>query len=167
MTSKASSNGKGLISLPNAKEAISYGQRLINQPVSSVIDLDSPSNIQILPSGDLGIWLDSWHLLVDALGTQENALEGVEKARDILFLASCRLRNLLFSADSKKPPLDQFGKGMRLLFQSSTCYDSVLPVATYKGRVVYWGSSPAFKGNSEALTWSDVRYMRPARAGGL
>lgn len=169
MTLKASSNGSGLKKAPIAKdEFLSFALRTAGLQLNdSIVDLDTPSNIQILPKAQLGIWLDSWHSLVDGLGTMENALEGVESARDILFLASCRVENMFFSADATKPPLDQFGKGLRLLFESSTCYKSVVPVASYRGRTVYWGSQPEFKWDDATARAANIRYLRPTRAGGL
>jgi hypothetical protein len=164
MTSKSSSNGSGLPKAPSDKAAfIQFIERKLNlQPDCSVVDLDLPAHIQTLPQADIGIWLDSWHHLVDALGPSDNAHIGVETARDILYLASCRISNLLFSADIK-PPLDQFGppgRGLQMLFQASTCYTSVIPIALYKGRVVYWGNQPSFKWTDEECKSNDVRSIR-------
>jgi hypothetical protein len=173
MTQKPSSNGSSLPKAPNEKLAfVQFIERRLNlQPDCSVFDLDNPSHIQTLPPlADLGVWLNNWHALVDLLGTQEDAREGVEQARDILFLASCRLSNMVFSTDATKPPLDQFGppgRGLKLLFESSTCYTLVEPVALYRGRVVYWGSNPAVRWTESTFTWSGVRMARVSGLGHL
>lgn len=165
MTSKLPSNGRSLPKAPSEKAAfIAFAERELNlRPDCSVVDLDIPSHIQTIPEAELGVWLDTWHKLVDVLGTRDDAKEGIEAARDILFLVSCRLPNMLFSADGTKPPLDQFGppgRGLRMLFETSTCYRSINPVAMYRGRVVYWGSQPSVKWTADQCIQKDVRYHR-------
>jgi hypothetical protein len=156
----SSTYSNGLAKAPSDREAfIEFSKRLLNLEADIIIvDLDK-SFAQEPPLADLGIWLDSWHNLVDALGTREDAKEGIELARDILYFASCRMKNMLFSVDYTKPPLDQFMSGIKKMFQASTCYTLVEPVALYKSRVVYWGSNP-----SDILTtsvdWMEIRTRR-------
>lgn len=172
MTQKLSSNGSSLPKAPCEKAAfIAFAKRMLSlQPDCSVLDLDNPTHIQTLPQADLGIWLDTWHRYVDGLGSHEDAKEGVETARDILYLASCQLDNMLFSADGTRPPLDQFGppgRGLKMLFETSTCYANIVPIALYRGRTVYWGSQPQVKWTQTAFTWGNVRLARVSGSGGL
>ena len=130
----------------------------------SVIDLDNPANIQTLPKADYAFWLD-WHLIVDLLGEPDDAEEGLRKAQDGLWLASCTYDNLFFAADGSQPPLDQYCRGgkslaLKMFFQDSTCYTSITSVGIYKRRVVYWGSKPLYKWTEEECRSNDVRHIR-------
>jgi hypothetical protein len=148
MAQKASTNGSGLRKPPMAKdEIISLVIRDLGlQPDCSILDLDNLSVLsQPLSQAQLAVWLDSWSDLVAALGTYDDASVGVHKARAMLGEVSDHADYLLFSADSTKPPLDQFSKGIKMLFEASTGLEAK-EIATYKGRKVYLGSkrgSPA------------------------
>jgi len=155
MTQKLSSNGgglktapEGLPKVPSEKSAFrQFAAKLIGlQPDCSILDLDNHSNWYVCPpDSDLGIWVDSWHTLVDILGTSEDAEAGIKTARNILYDLSCRFSHMLFSADCSRPPLDQFGspsKSLEMLFRESTCYTDIRPVATYRGRKVLLGCMP-------------------------
>lgn len=154
-----------LVKAPSDKAAfIHFAKRRLNlQPDCSAINLDDPRYIQVIPTASLGVWLDSWHKLVDGLGSKEDAKEGIEIARDLLYLASCRFENLVFSADLNKPPLDQFGQAsyvLKMLFTASTCYTVITPIAYYRGRVVYWGSKPSVKWTDNDCSKKDIRTER-------
>jgi len=154
MTLKPTSNGLSLPKAPYEKSAfIEFAKRLLHlQPDCSVVDLDKTSNQYVCPpDSDLGIWIDSWHAIVDALGTSDDAESGVVAARHILYDLSCRFEYMIFSADTSRPPLDQFGspnRSLEMLFRESTCYTSVVPVAFYRGRKIYLGSSPDRRSNT-------------------
>lgn len=148
MTLKPSNDGGSLPKAPCEKAAfVVFIRRLLDlQPDCSTLDLDNPVHQHDTPAGaDLAIWLDTWHVLVDALGSSDDAEVGIRAARNMLFDISKQFKGMLFSADTTKPPLDQFGspsKSLELLFRESTCYSSIVPIATYRGRKVYWGSQP-------------------------
>lgn len=147
MTQKLSFNGSGLPKA-HSKEELIYivEQALALQPDCSVVDLDVPMNQNGCPSdADLSIWVDTWHNFVDALGQQDNAQTGIQLARDFLADLSCRYPVMIFSADTTKPPLDQFGapdQSLEMLFRESTHYTSIRPIARYHGRKVYLGEKP-------------------------
>jgi len=149
MTLKPSSNGWSLPKAPSEKAAfIQFIERTLNlHPDCSVVDFDLPSNQYVCPPpSDLGVWVDTWHVFVDVLGTSDDAQAGLKAARMILFDLSTKCANMVFSADASKPPLDQFGspaKCLEFLFNESTCYTNIHPIATYRGRKVYWGSEPS------------------------
>lgn len=142
MAQKASTNGTGPGKAPMAKDEILslVIQEVGLQPDCSILDLDNLSVLsQPLSQAQLAIWLDSWSDLVLMLGTSEDASIGVSKARAMLGEVADHVDYLLFSADSTKPPLDQFSKGIKMLFEASTGLKAK-EVATYKNRVVYLGS---------------------------
>lgn len=162
---KPNSTGLSLPKAPSEKAAfIQYIERKVGLHANLAVDLDLPVHIQTLPPvADLGVWVDTWHSIADIFGTSDDAQCGVEQARDILYLCSLRMKNLIFSADVTKPPLDQFGspgRGLKLLFESSTCYATIVPIATYKGRVVYWGSNPKHHLDSQQFEWGNIRFNR-------
>src|SRR5271168_1761287 len=134
MASRASTNGQGLIKAPITRdEFISFvvGQ-LELQPHCSILDLDNPSTWQltVLPRADLGIWLDTWHDLVSALGTNEDAEVGIIRAKELLGKASDEVDHFVFSSDFSKPPLDQYQREAKLLFERSTGLEAK-ELATY------------------------------------
>jgi hypothetical protein len=148
-------NGGNLPKAPCEKQAFKlFTERLLDlRSDSSIVDLDIPALQHALPEqADVAIWLDTWHVLVDALGSSEDAELGIRTMRSALMDVSTKVPNMLFSADTSKPPLDQFGspsKSLELLFRESTCYKDVKPVAIYRGRKVYWGSNPSSSHNRE------------------
>jgi len=165
MTSISSSYESKLIKAPNDKVAfIHFVKRRLNlQPSCSITDLDNPNYIKIIPKAEVGIWISSWHDIVDALGSKEDAREGIEIARDLLYLASCRFENLIFSADVNKPPLDQFGHAsytLKMLFTASTCYTLITPIAYYRSRAVYWGCQPSVRWTEDECSIKDIRMER-------
>lgn len=142
MASKSIHNGQGLSKAPiDRNEFISFAVGQLGlQPNCSILDLDNLEILsQPLVQAQLGIWLDSWSDLVSALGTSESAEAGVAKARAMLGEVSDHVEFLLFSADASRPPLDQFSKGIKMLFEASTGLEAK-ELAAYKGRVVYVGS---------------------------
>lgn len=148
MTQKLSSNGSGLPKPHSKDELIALVERMAPlQPDCSVVDLDNSSNQHACPPpSDLGIWVDTWHNFVDKLGSSDDAEVGLRIARAILFDLSHQFANMLFSADAKRPPLDQYGspdKVLERLFAESTCYTNIRPIAIYRGRKIYWGSNPS------------------------
>lgn len=172
MTLKSSGNVLRLPAAPSDKRAfIEFIERKLELQPACTVDLDQPAQIQSRPTlSQAGVWIDTWHFLADALGSAEDAREGVELARDYLYLASCRIDNLVFSADVKKPPLDQFGppgRGLQMLFEASTCYTTVVPIATYRGRAVYWGNNPSVKWSDADCAKANVRIARVSSAGKL
>jgi hypothetical protein len=145
---KPSCNGWGLPKAHSKDELIKLVKQTLSlQPDYSVIDLDLPSNQHACPpDSDLGVWLDTWHLFVDILGSSDDAEVGIRAARLFLFEISTKCASMLFSADASKPPLDQFGspgKCLELLFNESSCYTNIRPIAIYKGRKVYLGTEPS------------------------
>lgn len=137
-------NGLGLPKSHSKDELLQLILRL--QPDCSVVDLDIPSNQNGLPpAASIGIWVDTWHYLVDALGPCDDAAQGIKEARAILYDLSRQYPIMVFSADMTKPPLDQFGTSylsLAMVFRESTCYTSVRPIAMYSGRMVYMGENP-------------------------
>lgn len=148
MTQKPVNNNTSLPKAPSEKAAfVQFIERKLNlQPDCSVIDLDIPINQNSCPSeADLSIWVDSWHNFVELLASYDDAEVGVRAARDMLYELSCHYKMMVFSADTTKPPLDQFGlpdKSLDMLFRESTCYTSIRPIAVYRGRKVYLGENP-------------------------
>jgi len=142
MAQRASTNDQRLIKAPIAKdELVSFAVgRLELGPDCSILDLDNPLVItQPLYEAQLGIWIDTWHEWACRLGTCEDAMIGVTRARAFLGEVADHVEYLLFSADFTLPPLDQLKKGERLLFEQSTGL-VVKELATYKGRILYVGS---------------------------
>jgi hypothetical protein len=135
-----------------------------------VIDLDDLSHIQTFPKADYAVWLD-WHIIVSLLGDPDDAEEGLRKAQDGLWLASCKYDNLFFAADGNQPPLDQYCRGggksqaLKMFFTDSTCYTSVIPIGVYKGRVVYWGSHPTYKWTEAECIHNNIRSIRMSNIG--
>lgn len=170
MTKKPSTNGFRLTKASNEKAAfIHFIERKLNlSPSCSVVDLDILTNIQTLPKAEYAFWLD-WHLIVDLLGEPDDAEEGLKKAQDGLWIASCKYDNLFFAADGNHPPLDQYcqegGKSLTLqmFFKNSSCYKSIIPFELYKGRVVYWGSNPSTRWTDEECKQNDIRAIRLAQ----
>jgi len=145
---KPSCNGWSLPKAHSKDELIKLVQPLLSlQPDCSVVDFDLPSNQYVCPPpSDLGVWVDTWHVFVDVLGTCDDAQAGIRAARTILFDLSTKCDSMLFSADASKPPLDQYGspgKCLELLFNESSCYTNIRPVAIYRGRKVYLGTEPS------------------------
>jgi hypothetical protein len=164
LTQSSYRNGLTLPKAPRDKRAfISFIERKISLPSNcSVIDLDTPSNIQTITEADLGIWLN-WNNYIDGLGPRDDCQEGVERARDLLFLISCRFPNLIFSADTSRPPLDHYGQPwfvLKWLFNTSTCYSKIEPVAIYKSHIVYWGSQPSLQWTDDECITKDIRQIR-------
>lgn len=125
-------------------------------PASNIIDLDNPIHLKDLPIYKLGIWVDTWSSMVEPLG--------FEQALDILFIASCRLDNLLFCSTNHctyhtwLPEFIETERDIHLLFEGSTCYKDIKPIAMYKGRVVYLGSNPIIK--LDSINGIDIRALR-------
>lgn len=144
MPPRSSIHCKGLESAPIEKDAfIAFAiERLNLEPTCSILDLDNPIVLsQPLIYAQLGIWLDTWTELVCApwVGSCDDSEIGIAQARAMLGEVADHVDYLLFSADFNRPPLDQFRKGERLLFERSTGLEAK-ELATYKGRIVFVGS---------------------------